>query len=220
MSKYLKYGIIEDIDMVRRIPIGRFWGVDLLITPITWLSPFVFFGLHFLINLLSPDLSLTDRLYQSLLFTIAVEITTVLHALGHIISGKMVHSAMDELLITATRDVNLYHGDQSAIPGHVHLIRSLGGPMFNLIVAGILSAFAGGMTTGFWSGLAASLISTNRFFGFGGFLPLPSVDGEVIWREVLRPISSRLQLRNTSPETKEKSPPAQRSRENQKEEIS
>jgi len=215
MSKYLKYGIIEDIDTVRRIPIGRFWGVRLLVTPITWLSPFVFFGLHFLVNLLNSNLSLTDRLYQSLLFTIAVEITTVLHAFGHIISGKMVNSAMDELLITATRDVNLYHGDQSVIPGHVHLIRSLGGPVFNLMVAGLLSAFAPNVTPGFWSALVASLISTNRFFGFGGFLPLPSVDGEVIWREVLRPISSRLQMRNGSVETEEKSPPSQASRENQ-----
>jgi hypothetical protein len=198
MSKYLKYGIIENIDTVRRIPIGRFWGVRLLVTPITWLGPFVFFGLHFLINLLNPDYGLTDRVYQSLLFTIAVEITTVLHAFGHILSGKMVNSAMDELLITATRDVNLYHGDQSIVPGHVHLVRSLGGPVFNLIVAGLLSAFAGGIETGFWSGLVASLISTNRFFGFGGFLPLPSVDGEVIWRELLRPIYNRLRKKNLS----------------------
>src|SRR5688572_14362632 len=198
MSKYLKYGIIEDIDTVRRIPIGRFWGVRLLVTPITWLSPFVFFGLHFLVNLLNSNLSLTDRLYQSLLFTIAVEITTVLHALGHIISGKMVHSAMDELLITATRDVNLYHGDQSVVPGHVHLVRSLGGPIFNIIVAGLLSVLAVGVAPGFWSGLLASLISTNRFFGFGGFLPLPSVDGEVIWRELLRPIRTRLQMKSVS----------------------
>jgi len=190
MSKYLKYGIIEDIDTVRRIPVGRFWGVNLFITPLTWLGPFVFFGLHFLLNLLHPRLSITDRLYQSLLFTIAVEITTVLHAFGHIASGKMVNSAMDDLLITATRDVNLYHGDQGLIPGRIHLVRSLGGPIFNLIVAGLLSAFAGSLAPGFWSGLVASLISTNRFFGFGGFLPLPSVDGEVIWRELLRPIST------------------------------
>jgi len=191
MSRYLKYGIIEDIDTARRIPIGRFWNVNLLITPITWLGPFVFFGLHFLINLLHTNISLNDRLYQSLLFTIAVEITTALHALGHIISGKLVHSAMDELLITATRDVNLYHGDQSLIPSHVHLVRSLGGPVFNLIVAGLLSLLV--IEPGFGSALTTSLISTNRFFGFGGFLPLPSVDGEVIWRELLKPVSSRLQ---------------------------
>jgi hypothetical protein len=213
MSKYLKYGIIEDIDAVRRIPIGRFWGVNLLITPITWLGPFVFFGLHFLLNLLNSSLSLTDRLYQSMLFTIAVEITTVLHALGHIISGKLVNSAMDELLITATRDVNLYHGDQTTIPGHVHLIRSLGGPVFNLIVAGFLLILAPSLAPGFWSGLVASLISTNLFFGIGGFVPLPSVDGEVIWRELLRFISSRLK-RSAVSETNKNSPPSTTSRGN------
>jgi Zn-dependent protease len=197
MSKYLKYGIIEDVDTVPRIPIGRFWGVNLLVTPITWVGPFVFFGLHLLLNLLNFHLSITERLYQSLLFTIAVEITTVLHAFGHILSGKMVHSAMDELLITATRDVNLYHGDQRLIPGHVHLVRSLGGPVFNLLIAGLCLVFAPLIAPGFWSNLLASLISTNLFFGFGGFVPLPSVDGEVIWRELLRPITSRLKSKKT-----------------------
>jgi hypothetical protein len=213
MSKYLKYGIIEDIDTVRRIPIGQFWGVRLLVTPTTWLGPLVFLGLHILLNLLNTNLSLSERLYQALLFTIAVEITTVLHAFGHILSGKMVHSAMDELLITATRDVNLYHGDQSIIPGHTHLIRSLGGPIFNLLVAGLCSALAVGIAPGFGSALVASLISTNRFFGFGGFLPLPSVDGEVIWRELLRPIYTRLQMKNVSSKSNSQSSPSSTSQD-------
>ena len=194
MSKYLKYGIIEDMDTVRRIPMGRFWNVNLLVTPLTWSGPFVFFGLHILLNLLRSNLSMNDRLYQALLFTIAVEITTIFHAFGHILSGKLVHSAMDELLITATRDVNLYHGDQTLVPSHVHLVRSLGGPIFNLFIAGVCSLFAPLPSPGFWSDLLASLISTNLFFGFGGFLPLPSVDGEVIWRELLRPITSRMKI--------------------------
>jgi hypothetical protein len=193
MSKYLRYGIIENVDTVRRIPIGRFWGVTLLVTPLTWISPFVFFGLHILLNVLNDHLSLADRLHQALLFTIAVEITTALHALGHILSGKMVHSAMDELLITATRDINLYHGDQSLIPRHVHLIRSLGGPLFNIFVAGVCAALAAIIASDFWLALVTSLISTNLFFGVGGLLPLPSVDGEVIWRELFRPIHSRSQ---------------------------
>jgi Zn-dependent protease len=194
MSKYLKYGIIEDVDTVRRIPIGRFWGVDLLVTPLTWLSPFVFFGLHIFLNLPNSQLSVTDRLYQALLFTIAVEITTVLHAFGHILSGKLVHSAMDELLITATRDVNLYHGAQTLVPSHVHLVRSLGGPIFNLIIAEVCTLLTPLIGPGFWLDLLGSLISTNLFFGFGGFIPLPSVDGEVIWRELLRPITSRWKI--------------------------
>ena len=209
MSKYLKYGIIEDIDTIRRIPIGRFWGINLLITPLTWLGPFVFFGLHLLLHLPNSRFSLPDRLYQALLFTIAVEVTTVLHAFGHILSGKMVHSAMDELLVTATRDVNLYLGDQSLIPGHVHLVRSLGGPVFNLLIAGVCSALTIGIAPGFWADLLASLISTNQFFGFGSFLPLPSVDGEVIWRELLRPIHKRLKMKDVSPEFKKESPQPQ-----------
>jgi Zn-dependent protease len=193
MNKYLKYGIVENVDSVRRIQVGRFWDVTLLITPITWLGPFIFFGVHFLLNLLSVHLSLTERLYQSMLFTIAVEITTILHAFGHILSGKLVRSAMDELLITATRDVNLYHGDQSLLPGSVHLVRSLGGPIFNLLIAAGCIAFTPMITHGFWSDLVASFISTNLFFGIGGFLPLPSVDGEVIWREILKPIRNTRQ---------------------------
>jgi Zn-dependent protease len=177
----------------------------LLVTPLTWLGPFVFFSLSLLLSLLNPQLSLADRLYRALIFTIAVEITTVLHAFGHILSGKLVRSAMDELLITATRDVNLYHGDQSLIPGYVHLVRSLGGPVFNLFVAGVCMAAAASIPSGFPSDLWASLISTNLFFGIGGFVPLPSVDGEVIWRELLRPLKSRAQKKNVSSPSRRKS---------------
>jgi hypothetical protein len=121
MSKYLWYGIIEDLDVVRQVLIGRFWEVTLLVTPLTWVGPFVYFGLHMLLNVLNARLSLTDRLYQALPFTIAVEITTALHAFGHILSGKMIHSPMDELLITAMRDVNLYHSGQQRYCSHVEL---------------------------------------------------------------------------------------------------
>jgi Zn-dependent protease len=98
---------------------------------------------------------------------------------------------------------------------HVHLVRSLGGPVFNLIVAGLLSVLPVGVAPGFWSALVVSLISTNRFFGFGGFLPLPSVDGEVIWRELLRPIRARLQMKNVSTDIDRKSSPSRTSQDNE-----
>ena len=185
MHKYLKFFLIENLDTVRRIRIGQFWNVSLLITPWTWLSPFIFFGLHFLLNLLDTRLSLNERLVQSIIFTLAVEVATTLHAFGHILSGKLVHSAMDELLITATRDVNLYNGDQSKVPGYVHLVRSLGGPILN-ILTGIFFLFAAKwIPPGFWTDVNANMISVNLFFGLGGLLPVPSVDGQVIWREII-----------------------------------
>lgn len=185
MSKYLKYFILEDLDTVRKIRIGSFWNVSLLITPLTWLSPFVFFGLHFLLNLLDTRLTLNERLIQSIYFVIAVELTTAIHAFGHILSGKLVHSAMDELLITATRDVNLYHGDQNKVHGYVHLVRSLGGPLINILVGVVCILIAPSISPGFWTGVNNSMVSTNLFFGLGSFLPVPSVDGQVIWREII-----------------------------------
>jgi Zn-dependent protease len=105
----------------------------------------------------------------------------------------MVNSALDELLITTTRDVNLYHGDQSLVPGYVHLARSLGGPLINILVAGDCIFVSTKFSQGFSADLIASLIGTNLFFGIGSFLPIPSVDGEVIWREILRPFRARSQ---------------------------
>ncbi len=186
MHAYLQYGILENLDAVRRIQIGRLWGVQLLATPVAWLSPIVFFGLHLVLGLLNPAPSLSERLYRALLFVIAVEVSTLLHAAGHIVSGKLARSAMDALLITATRDVNVYHGDQSVVPARVHLARAAGGPVMNLVAAGLCAIVALDTTPGLGADLLASMLSTNLVFGIGGLMPLPSVDGWIIWREILR----------------------------------
>jgi hypothetical protein len=193
MSRYLRYGIIEDLDTVRHIPVGSFGGVRLSFTPLTWLSPFVFFGLRLILMLILPGLSLTERLADALVFALAVEVANICHAFGHILSGKIVGSPMDELLITATRDANLYEGDQQRFPGHVHLGRALGGPVFNLIVAGLLYAGLPLLTPGLSQHLATRIADINLFFGVGSFIPLPSVDGEVIWRELLRSLRALFQ---------------------------
>ena len=193
MSRYLRYGIIEDVDSVRHIPVGTFWGVRLSITPLVWLGPFIFFGLRLLLRSVVAGVTLDERLSDALLFTLAVEVVTVLHALGHIIGGKLVGSPMDELLITATRDVNLYSGPQEIYPGYIHLGRALGGPVFNLILAGLLYACVPLLPATLWTTAIERIAGMNLFFGLGGFLPLPSVDGEVIWREVLRPLRTAIQ---------------------------
>jgi len=179
-------GVLEDIATVRRIPVGSFWGVRLSLTPLTWLGPLIYFVLGLLLGATRTDVSLAGRVSDALLFALAVEITTVFHAFGHILSGKWVRSAMDELLIASTRDINLYYGDQSAYPPRVHIVRSLGGPLFNLALAGLFNLMLVYIANGPARALVVQLVSTNTFFGVGGLLPIPSVDGEVIWRELLK----------------------------------
>jgi len=191
LHKYLKFGWIENLDTVRHIPLGTFRGIRVSITPLIWASPLVFFGLGILQNFLQPNLSVITVLYLALVYLIGVEITTLFHAFGHILGGKLVGSPMDELLLTATRGVNIYHGDQSRIPSRVHLGRALGGPVFNLLAAAVIYLMLPYVGRSFWLDLLVSLAATNLFFGVGGLLPLPSVDGEVIWREVLRALKGK-----------------------------
>lgn len=196
LHKYLVYGWLENLDTVRHIPLGTVWGVRISITPVLWLSPVLFFGLGILQNSQAPTTA--HILYLAAVYLIAVEITTVFHGFGHILGGKLVGGAMDELLFTATRGVNIYHGDQTLVPPYIHLGRSLGGPVFNLLVAAVLyltlpifGSRLPNIGLGFWSDVGTALASTNLFFGVGSFLPLPSIDGWVIWREVLNFLRSR-----------------------------
>ena len=186
LNKYLSYGFIENLDTVRHIPLGKFWNIKLSITPITWLSPVVFFLLGFLLNALRSGTSLTGTLYKAGVFMMGVEISTLIHALGHILGGKLVRRPMNELLLTATRGVNIYHGNQNDIPSFVHLGRAMGGPVLNLIAASLVIGLQTFVRFGFTVDLLAAIASTSLFMGVGGFAPLPSVDGQVIWREVFR----------------------------------
>jgi hypothetical protein len=193
LNRYLLYGFIENLDTVRHVRLGKFWGVDVSVTPITWLSPFVFFCLGLLLNAPGQGMALAESLYRAGVFVAGVEISTLIHALGHILGGKLVRSPMDELLLTATRGVNIYHGDQSSIPSVVHLGRAMGGPLLNLLIYGVMLQLSSISGTGLMTDLLGSVASTSLFMGVGGFAPLPSVDGEVIWREVFHWLAWRWQ---------------------------
>jgi len=193
LNHYLRYGFIENLDSVRHIPLGKFWNIKISITPITWLSPIVFFGLGLVLNLSGLIHKPVDTFYHIGVFVIGVEISTLIHAFGHILGGKLVRSSMDELLLTATRGVNIYHGDQSLVQNFVHLGRASGGPILNLLIYVMVLQLLPHSGVGFRTDVLAAIASTSLFMGAGGFLPLPSVDGQVIWREVFHALVWRWQ---------------------------
>jgi len=186
LNNYLRYGFIENLDTVRHIRLGKFWNIEVSITPITWLGPIVFFALGLVLNLSGLIHKPVDTFQQAGVFVIGVEISTLIHALGHILGGKLVRSPMDELLLTATRGVNIYHGDQSLVQNFVHVGRASGGPILNLLIYVMMLQLLPYSGVGFGTDVLAAIASTSLFMGAGGFLPLPSVDGQVIWREVFQ----------------------------------
>lgn len=187
--RYLLYGFLEDLDRTRHIAVGRLWGVVIAVTPTAWLQVPLFFlmglALSYVPGRVPPGAGPAVRAADALTFLVAGLVANTVHALGHIVSGTLAGSAMDELLMTATRDANIYRGDQSAVRGRTHVARAIGGPAGNLVAAALayaaMAAVGGGIDP--W---LARLGGVNLLFGLGGLLPIPSVDGEVIWREVRR----------------------------------
>jgi hypothetical protein len=166
-------------------------GVQVSLAPLTWLGPFIWFGLRLLQDGLRPALDPAAAVRGAFIFVLAVEVGIVVHGAGHIVGGLLVRGPMDELLFTATRGINLYSGDQARYRGRVHLGRALGGPLLNLLWAALMFCCLPLFGSGFLADLAASLASTSLFIGAASFLPLPSVDGWVIWREVVRALLPR-----------------------------
>ncbi len=126
--------------------------------------------------------SLDARLLIGLAYGVMVYLTNGLHSLGHIISARLVGAPMDENLVTATFYVTLYYGDQTRHSRWVHIGRSLGGPLANLLT--------GLVALGLWqladAGWLAFFALGNLLLGIYLLLPIPSIDGWVIWSELLR----------------------------------
>jgi hypothetical protein len=105
-----------------------------------------------------------------------------LHILGHILISKLVSPPMTEARITPMLIQTRYDDDTLDTPGTTHLIRSLGGPLMTLLI-GLLAFLAWRISDNQAAGYFAA---ANFVILFIVLLPLPTVDGEVIWREIGR----------------------------------
>jgi Zn-dependent protease len=111
-----------------------------------------------------------------------------LHILGHILASKLTSPPMSEARITPVLIQTLYP-DNANTSGRTHLIRSLGGPIMTVLL-GLISLVV-------WTMLGNHVL---LFFALANFaialivlLPLPTVDGDVIWREVGQWAKSRIE---------------------------
>lgn len=128
-----------------------------------------------------PDFNLAAKIAFGFLYGLLLLLLLVLHIIGHTLSGKLIGAVMDENVVTPMLIVTTYHNDPPDLPRRVHLIRALGGPITNIII--------GLLTLLLWTQVSGHVLLYFAIanFALAGFvlLPLPTVDGEVIWRIVL-----------------------------------
>ena len=111
-------------------------------------------------------------------YGLLVMLSSFLHGVGHVISSRLVGAPVTWLVATTTVNVAQYH-DVEGQSRRVDVGRSLGGPVLNVLVGVIVGgvyAFAG---RNHFLGLFAVV---NLTFGVFTLMPIPTLDGPVIWR--------------------------------------
>jgi hypothetical protein len=156
------------------------WGVDWLVTKWSWVHG----GLALLVGLVvgllwAPGATVADRLVSGLGYALLLHLALELHAIGHVIGGKLVAAPMYANLLTSTTIVNLYN-DAQPLPSRVHLARALGGPLFNALIGLIALALN-------WRGVPNHFLlffALTNLLMVGALVPIPTLDGEVVVREL------------------------------------
>lgn len=158
-------------------------GVPLRVQANSW----QFFPPKFVIGLIVAFLALQAepipmRIVWGLVYGALLLLLLFCHIIGHIIASKRVRPPMSHLLMTPILIETRYDNDPAELPPQVHLTRALGGPVMTFLLG--ISAF-----------LVYSILPFHPilYFACANFvllavilLPFPTVDGEVIWREVKR----------------------------------
>lgn len=160
----------------------NFLGVPFYVTPLLWVMAPLWLTVGFFSTFLfAPVEPIESRLVWTVVYAILGVISeTFVHLAGHIISGRSVNAAMDAAILHAYRVWNIYNDPPDAeIPPPVHLRRAIGGPVANLILSLIalsLFVFTGAHVLNY-------LAVLNLLLGLMVLPPIPTFDGEIIWRE-------------------------------------
>ncbi len=131
---------------------------------------------------LLPNDSPALRLFWGLVYGLVIIGVQIIHSVGHILASRRVSPPMREVRSLLIGFATLYPREVVPATSRVHLTRSLGVPIINLVVgigALLVWGVIGGHLLSFfgWFNIALGLIA---------LLPIPGIDGSVIWRELGR----------------------------------
>jgi Zn-dependent protease len=173
--------VFEDIEEFHQRRLFTILGVDYFATSRSWMNlPFMAIIGIAVALIFAPTNQLLLQILVGLGYGFLIIICSFCHSLGHIISSRIVKAPVTSLLSTATVTVTHYEDDQEQ-PGRVHVGRSLGGPVFNLLLGSIaIVIYMVAVPNHFL--LFFGIV--NLVFGVLTLLPIPSLDGAVILREL------------------------------------
>jgi hypothetical protein len=171
--------VLEDTEATQHRKIFTLLGVDYVMTPRAWVNIPLMLVVGIVLALILVPADSSSPILIGIGYGILIMIASFCHGLGHIISSRMVGAPMTALVSTAT--VYLTHYDDTeTYPSRVHVGRSIGGPALNFIVGVIALALYSSVNSHFLLFFGG----VNLLFAVLTILPIPSVDGAVIFHEL------------------------------------
>lgn len=171
-------------DGIKTLPDGpvafRFNGVPVVVQPLFWPIPFLVIGvLTWIAGLRRPDRSWSQRLAVGLLAAPVAMFADIGHAMAHTISARLAGAPMDEILLSAEMPRTLYENNR--VSPQVHMMRSLGGPLFSLICSALSLLWRFLSPHGSLSReLSEISLVGHSFILSGSVVPMPMVDGGIM----------------------------------------
>lgn len=155
--------------------------VDWAATPYAWLSlPFHFILGWFVALGLARGAITSEISWAGIVYGLLIYLSDILHNLGHIVSSRLAGGPLTTHLFTATFPLTLYKDEPDAFTKWIHIGRALGGPATNFIVGMV----AAGINLAVGSHFLGFFTIVNLVVGVWVLLPIPSLDGWVIWGEL------------------------------------
>lgn len=176
----IKPAVVAPTDEVTTV--GKIFGTPIVVKGITWLPlvELVMTGfMAWVAGKRRPERSWLERLgIGALTMPIAVG-SEWCHNLAHAAAAKLVGKPMDVLRITWGTPLVVYHdiSDESLTPRQ-HIIRSLGGPVFNALAVPVALLFRRRThPDSVGRDVANAALGANAFLGTAALLPIPGIDG-------------------------------------------
>jgi hypothetical protein len=145
--------------------------------PLTQLIVWLFFTRRAAKN--NPERTTFSWTVEGLLKMIVMLSSEWCHNLAHAFSAKAVGKPMDQMKIQMGMPRCVYYqlNDEDVTPRQ-HIIRSLGGPVFNLLLVPILAGLRSiTKPRSIARETANTALNTNLFLSFISLLPIPGIDG-------------------------------------------
>ena len=173
--------IFENTDQAHLRKMFTLFEVDYFFTRRTWINlPLMLTVGIILAFILLPESQLAFKLLSGVGYGFLIILSSFCHGVGHIISSRLVKAPVKSIIMTATVNT-IQFDDRDEKPSRVHVGRALGGPLFNLLLGLLAILFYQYVVENYFIIFFGWV---NVLFGVFTLLPVPSLDGPVIIREL------------------------------------